>query len=613
VISLVNRSNFFNQSKPGDTINSSPCAASAIDVKVTETNVPWYLQLLNVGFINAQARVAIEQQSQGSGEEPLAIPSPAPSKVSATLINESTGGPLAGPVSLVPDSSGTTWTGNTAEVSFPTPGTVPGSVPVGLRVAMGQGPSCGAQLQCYDSGSANGITYTRSWSVSGTPGAGSPAVPPQAEDVTLAPTSSGGCPLTDGTFSGFISSPSSCSVQLNATALFAQGAVCGSAPNVALTLTANGQQPAMTCNSATAQTTPPCSSAAPCIKTTWTSAAISAGADSPDGPITFALDWTQKFGTKPNGAGGGTNGTCGPGGNRQSQPCTGSFGTVQRAFNGAYDETTANSSRSGPIIGATLTEAANGTAVTSIQSGRQKALRVTVHILNLGFQNATTTEQGTPTVLHTGGNQGTYAIQCGPNNGVSLFTEEMANGCPQPFATTTQPNPPICANQPPGPPVCVNQNPGGGKVIAPGIDLRVNGSSSASKCEGPNYWTSKNTLYQLEHQNPPDPRLVQLIIVDSGAWIGVNGASFETPVRAFATFYVTGWSASTGKGGDPCFKQPEGTSSSGLSYTHDDNPGGTSNVLLGHFIKYVYVDPSGGGSGRCEEATFGNCIAILTK
>src|SRR5262249_38394199 len=78
VISLVNAPNFAKQSEPGDTINSSPCAASAIDVKVTETNVPWYFKLLNVGFIDAQARVAIEQQRQATGEEPLARPSPAP-------------------------------------------------------------------------------------------------------------------------------------------------------------------------------------------------------------------------------------------------------------------------------------------------------------------------------------------------------------------------------------------------------------------------------------------------------------------------------------------------------------------------------------------------------
>src|SRR5262249_53132860 len=160
--------------------------------------------------------------------------------------------------------------------------------------------------------------------------------------------------------------------------------------------------------SASAQTTPPCSSLKPCVKTTWTSAAVSVGADSPDGPITFALGWTQKFGTTPNGASGGTKGAGGPGGNGQSAPCTASFGTVQRAFNGAYNETTANSSRSGSIIGASVTDPANETAVTSIQSGTQKVLRVTVHTLNLGFQNATTTQQSTPTVLHTGGNQGTY-------------------------------------------------------------------------------------------------------------------------------------------------------------------------------------------------------------
>jgi Flp pilus assembly protein TadG len=618
LISLINAPNFAKQSTPGDTIGSSTCSARTIDVKVTETNVPWYLSLLNVGFINAQARVAIEQQSSGGGNEPLAIPSPAPSTMSATLVNESNGSTLAGPVTLSPDSSGTTWTGNTASVTFPTPASVPGGVAVGLRVAMGQGPSCGTQLECYDSGSSNGIAYTRAWSVSGTPGAGSPVAPPQAEDATLTPTSSGGCPLTGGTFSGFISSSSSCSVQLQATVLFATGAVCGSTPNVALKLTANGTNPAMTCTGASVRTTAPCTIAAPCVNTTWVSAPVTAGKDSPDGPITFKLEWEQQFGTQPSGAKGGTGGKCGSGKNGAPQPCTETFGTVQRAFNGAYDQATSNASRSGPIIGATVADPANGNAVTSIQGGTAKALAITVNILNLGFQNATTIQEGSPVVLHTGGSQGTYAIQCGGNNGASLFTTEMATGCQEPFATTTQPNPPICSNQPPGPAVCVNQNPGGGKVIEPGIDQRVNGSSSpGTKCEGPNHWTSSNTLYQLEHQNPPDPRLVHLMIVDSGAWVGVTGASSQTPVRAFSTFYITGWSGPPAtplsKGGDPCFNQPNATSSSGVSYTHDDNPGNTSNVLLGHFIKYVNEDPNGGGTGLCNETTFGDCVAVLTK
>jgi hypothetical protein len=618
LVSLINASNFAKQSTPGDTISSSTCTAKTIDVKVTETNVPWYLSLLNVGFINAQARVAIEQQSVAAANEPLAIPSPAPSAMSATLINESNGSTLAGPVTLSPDSSGTTWTGNTANVTFPTPATVPGSVPVGLRVSMGQGPSCGSQLECYDSGSSNGIAYTRVWSVSGTPGTGSPVAPPQAEDATLFPTSPGGCPPTGGQpFSGFISSSSSCSVALHATVLFAAGAVCGSTPNVALTLKVNGESPAMACTSATVQTTTPCTSVAPCVNTTWASAPVSAGKDSPDGPITLQLEWAQQFGTQPTGASGGTKGNCGAGKNGAPQPCTATFGTIQRAFNGAYDQAGANASRSGPIIGATVGDAANGNAVTSIQGGTTKALAITVNILNLGFQNATTIEEGTPVVLHTGGNQGTYAVQCGENNGASLFTTEMATGCTQSFAATTQPNPPICSNQPPGPAVCVNQNPGGGKVIEPGIDRRINGSSSATKCEGPNYWSPSNTLYQVEHQNPPDPRIVHLIIVDSGAWVGVTGASFKTPVRAFSTFYITGWSGPTAtptnKGGDPCFNQPKAISSNGLSYTHDDNPGNTPNVLLGHFIKYVNVDPNGGGTGLCNETTFGNCIAVLTK
>jgi hypothetical protein len=622
LISQINQPNFINQSQPNDSgLTGSPCTDAAIDVKLSETNLASFFPFVSPKYITAQARVSIESEASGSGNEPLAIPSPAPSTMSATLINESNGSTLAGPVSLSPDSTGTSWTGNAGNVRFPTSGTVPGSVPVGLRVAMGQGPSCGSQLQCYDSGSANGIVYTRDWSVSGAPGSGGPAVPPQAEDVTLAPMSSGECLGGNVTFSNFISS-SSCSVQLSATVLFAPGAVCGSAPNVALKLTVNGQNPAMTCKGATVQTTSPCSTTAPCVKTTWTSAAVSAGADSPDGPVNFDLEWTQKYGTTPSGAKGGNKGVC-----ETVKPCTDSFGTVQRMFNGATNQAQANTSRSGPIIGATVTDKEG--EVMSVQGGTQESLTITVNILNLGYKDDSTVAVGNPVTLHTGGSQGTFAIECNGNNGSSFFTTYMTTGCPQQFAMTDQPNPPICSSPPPGPAVCVTQNPGGGKVVEPGIDQRVNGSQSASTCVSPNHWTSPNTIHEiLTPPNANDPRLVQLLIVDSAAWVGVNGSKTETPIRQLATFYITGWSGPTAtplsQGGDPCFNScptapstPCTSSGSGLPYTSDDNPGAQSNVLLGHFVKWVCTDSAScsppPNPQQCSQNTFGNCIAVLTK
>jgi hypothetical protein len=251
-------------------------------------------------------------------------------------------------------------------------------------------------------------------------------------------------------------------------------------------------------------------------------------------------------------------------------------------------------------------------------------LAITVNIPNLGFTNAISVTAGNPVTLHTGGNQRTYAIMCNGNNGASWFSTFMATGCPQQFAKTDQPNPPICSSQPPGPAVCVNQDPGGGKVIEPGIDQRVNGAANASTCVSPNHWTSPNSIDAILHQSPPDPRLVRLIIVDSAAWVGVNGTSTQTPVRDFGTFYITGWSGppttNTNQGGDPCLNSCPTTGSSSpctpsapaLPYINDDDPGAQSNVLLGHFVHKT--DVSGLPNGQlCTQTTFGNCVAVLTK
>jgi hypothetical protein len=626
LFSLINQQNFYQQSKPSDSLKGDPCTDSAVDVKMTETNLPGLLPYVSPQYINAQARVSIEQEAAGAQNLPLAIPSPAPGVMTATLVDETNPQTIGLPFTLTsPD--GVNWTSKGSQtINFTDSGS--GNINVGLRVASGGGPSCGNLLTCYSTASGNpGIAYTRVWSNSGAPGAGSPPAPPQVQDATLVPNGSGGCPQTNGTFSNFISSSSSCSVQLNATVLFASPAVCnGGSPNVGLALTVAGQSPTMTCTGSTAQTTSPCSVGVPCVTTTWTSSAVNVGNDSPDGPVAFTLGWSQKFGSRPSGASGGSGNpkTC------TQVACTGSFGMVQRAFNGAYDTNTANTSMSGPIIAANLIDS-NNAQIMSVPRGQSvSGVSVKINTLNLNFQqqdpNASTPLQtGNATVLHTAGNQGTYAIECGGNNGSSWFTWNMATGCPQQFATTAALNPPICSTQPPGPPVCVNQNPGNGKTIAAGIDCRINGvidyavgapggCSPSSTCVSPNRWTANNTLKAVINQSPHDPRLIQLIIVDNSAWVGVTGASFQTPVRQFATFYVTGWTRS-GQGADPCPTSGPGSSgqsANGLYYTAEQDPGSNAgDVLLGHFVKWTA--PGGVGSGTCTATTFGNCVAVLTK
>jgi hypothetical protein len=427
-------------------------------------------------------------------------------------------------------------------------------------------------------------------------------VPPQVSDVTLTPGSAAGCPPPSGSFSNFISSSSSCTVALKANMTFTgTGGTPLSCATASLSLEAGGKSIAIACPSGGPNGT-------------WTSSDATVLPNS--GPANFTLSWKLKAGKKPSGSGvtGGDNtGLC-----TSAKPCIGSFDgrsaaspeVVQRAYSGAYDSQSvdAASARSGPILAATVTDS-SGNEIQSIQrSGSTRNVNISVNVL--GFQNSQTIPS-TPIELSFGGNQGNGALVCGTgkNAGNPEFEASLAEGCSEVFATTTQPNPPICANQPPGPPVCVETNPGGGKLdkdLDKAMNRRINGSKSANTCVNPNRWASPNTVSQVVSQSPKDPRLIITMITDYGAIRSANGKE-SIPIRAFATFYVTGWA------GDPCIGQANGTSN-GLAYTHDDNPGSSNTgVLLGHFVKYVNSSPGGTGSGACSMTTFGDCIPILTK
>jgi Flp pilus assembly protein TadG len=602
LISQINQSNFTNQSQPSDTgLSGSPCTDGAIDVKLSETNLASFFPFVSPKYITAQARVSIQQLASGSGSEPLAVPSPTPNVVSATLVDEGNNdAAIAGPVTLTPSSDHTTWEKKEVPVTFGS--SITG--PVGLRIAMGAtGTSCGTQdVTCYASDSVTppiGVTYTRVWANSGTPGLPTTAPgQPQAGDVTLSRTGASPCPSApSGTFSNFISSSTSCTLQLVAS-------------NVAFTSTGGTS---LTCSTATltlkaGSTTvlfPSCPSGGP--NGTWTSAPVTVAPNS--GPMNLTLGWSLSAGKKPGGpgvSGGDSSGNC-----TASKPCTGSFGVVQRVYSGASDLGAASSSNSGPILGATVTDAFTNSEIMSVQrSTAEKKVNITINVL--GLQNTETFEPPTaPNVLHLEDNQGNYAIACSESggNGSGEFTTAMVSGCSTQFGTTALPagtNPGQACYGSPTPPVCVHPDPGNGKKLEPGINKRVNGSENANTCVNPNHWTAPNVLSRVLAP-PPDPRLVTLMVVDYGSFKEVSGASAKIPVRAFAEFYITGWS------GSPCVSS--GISSNGLSYIADDKPSkaGEKNILLGHFVKYVDDSATGTGSGSCKENSFGICIATLTK
>jgi Flp pilus assembly protein TadG len=375
LFSLINQPNFIDPTAPSDTAPSgtawsgSPCKDTAINVKMTETNLRSFFPFINPSYISKEAQVSIQGLGAITGTLPLALPSQAPSSIHATLIDEGNGNAVVGGGRVAlnnPSGDGVNWSAPYGSVALSTTN-VKG--PLGLRIDIGGGSTCGTQLGCYDSsGSNNGIVYSRVWLAGTAPGTvvgtGSPAGP-EAGDATLTQGSAPSCPLTGAAFSNFVSGSAPCNVKLSTTVYFAPGATCGGTPattTVGLTLSVNGTTPNMTCTGATTQTTPPCG-ANPCVATTWTSANVPLGGDNPDGAVPFTLNWSQNYGLQPTGAGGGgngqQNGQCGDGVGNHPNPCTGQFGTVQRAFDGAYDNTTSNTSRSGPIIGATLTDSAD--------------------------------------------------------------------------------------------------------------------------------------------------------------------------------------------------------------------------------------------------------------
>ena len=66
-----------------------------VDVKLTETDLPWYFKLAQVPFINAHARVSIVQADTLQGALPVGVPDSRPEKVKVMFVDETTGATLA--------------------------------------------------------------------------------------------------------------------------------------------------------------------------------------------------------------------------------------------------------------------------------------------------------------------------------------------------------------------------------------------------------------------------------------------------------------------------------------------------------------------------------------
>jgi hypothetical protein len=82
----INRKAYYNQalgSEPSETttVEKAPCEASMVDVKMTETNLPWFFAAFNVPYINTHARVSITAETTASKVEPIIESEPVEARV----------------------------------------------------------------------------------------------------------------------------------------------------------------------------------------------------------------------------------------------------------------------------------------------------------------------------------------------------------------------------------------------------------------------------------------------------------------------------------------------------------------------------------------------------
>jgi putative Flp pilus-assembly TadE/G-like protein len=552
---LVNSTNYWNQGGADYTDGGQPCAAKMVDLKITEADLPLFFRIIPglsvVPAINAHARVSIQQLSYASGGLPIAVPDVDPTRAQAKFIDEATGAVLA--------TTNLANTGVANGLSIWDNSAAPLAVPInaphiGLRITLSGGSSttCGDPLvDCYDTGSPNGIVHLRSWSSSGS---GAQPNPPLARDVTLFP---GSC--SDPYFS---SASAACTIGVSAVVDF--GTSNPTTVGARVSAVVGGVTRLLTYNT---------------VNGRWESTgnnffSINPGA----GPLPVELKWEERGIGSVNGQ------TCTNGGNN---PCQGSFGTVQRSF-GATDP------RSGPIKLAQVWEGGSFWA-NSFQTGATHNLVVKIGVTP-NLQNAGSVNDPIVTLRVVGGSQN-QSLDCDPN--WNNLHEELAFGCrPQYTRNTGTPCPPTAPVLwgSPQPWSCVAIQTGSATNQVPrGLNRRILGAEKPATCTSPNNWS------MFPNIPAGDPRVLNVFITPFGSFGGSGNA--VVPVTKFGTFYVTGWTAQGGGFKNPC--QGNGD---------DPVPNNDAGNIVGHFIKYVFGLNDGGGSGQtCDFNSFGSCISVLTE
>jgi Flp pilus assembly protein TadG len=582
---LINSPTYYNQSSPVDsTVNATnPCTAEMVDVKLTETNLPWYFRLFSLGAprVNAHARVEILERTTATGSLPVAVNDLNPRSVEAYFVDEATGEQLS--VGGKPAAATLKHTGangalaewsNVAEEY----GLQVGKPGIGVRIAISGRSSLSGNMStdcaqslviCYDASSSSvGVLHIRGYQ--GT-GKGSTTTP-IARAVTLSPST-----CSDGYFSA---PASSCTIGVKAIVNFNT-----STPPTGAEVDAVDHGSG-TCYALTYQST-----SSTTMDETWSSAS---GVPSIN---CSGFKSSKKAGTgyvTLGAAAGATQIDLQVADSSTTKTCsnTAALCDVQRSYTAG--------SNSGPIQAAFVSEKGlpGADSFPMCEAGVTACtykLVVTIDVSG-SLQDAQSVSDPVYEMRLGENNSQNQSVKCKAANG-STFADSLAYGC----AGTWAINPTLTCPGTENPRDCVE--PATGEKInqvGKGMNLRILGREKPETCTSPNHWKEFTFTNGVPNVPASDPRVVTAFITPYGSF-GGNGASTEFPIADFATFYVTGWKGSKGEGfSNPC--QGNG-----------DDPAKES-TIVGHFIKYVEtVAPTGSGSSFCELNSLNECIAILTN
>jgi hypothetical protein len=562
---LINSKTYYNQAAPvdGSVEEKPPCEALMVDLKLTETNLPWYWEPFTaVEHIDAHARVEILKENTASGVEPLAVSDTAPVAAEAYFVDEDHENAVLAKAKL--KKTGVNGEGQDVWSDVSAPAEVTINHPhIGIVVALSgnngnREPACGEEyVECFGRNgegtratslkAAQPILHIAGYS---TAGAGS-AESPIARKVTLSPST-----CADGYFS-------------NASA------------NCAFTITAAVDWGAV---NKEGQKTPKLE-------------AEVAGKKTVLAPKTGTAEWTGTA-TLPAGTGSNEVNLIYECKLETGSPCT--KATAKATFKDVHSIYAASEARTGTIaaawVGAEGTEASpqDANSFAECSSGCAQKLFVTLDVA--GSLAAATGFSDPVRRLKFEGNQGVI-VECPPTAGeaASEYREHLAKSCPG----TYELNPTLNLTEP---------NCTGTKepfdCLKVGVHGKKNGSLSgiAERIESkpglhfycPNNWRETNgggvPIIPLD-----DSRVVQVFIMPYGS-VNVSGqaisASGLVGIQNFAAFYVTGFP------GDSCASDPVTGSAE----------------IVGHFIKYVNVaGKEGGGKPKCREDPLGECVAVLTR